>query len=382
MDFTFSEDQNAIRDLASQIFTDRVTDEFMLAFDRTDNTYDDTLWSTLAEQGLLGITIPEDFGGTGLGLVELCMMLEEQGRRIAPTPLYSSLVLGVLPITEFGSDEQKQKYLAPLATGELKLSAAIAELGMSDAVAGEVIASQSGDSFTLNGQLDCVPDGAVANAILVPAVDADGTQTMFIIDSDTAGVSITAQTSSLGQNEATLSLDNVSVNADAILGGADNGETVLNWLEQRAELGLCAMQVGVTEEALKRTAEFTCERKQFGVAIGSFQAVAMQAADAYIDVEAIRSVYWLALYKIEAGEDSRAEVRAAKWFAADAGHRIVYRTQHLHGGMGADLEFPIHRFFLWAKHIGMMIGGRSVQTAKLGALLASDDSVGTAAIQV
>jgi 3-oxocholest-4-en-26-oyl-CoA dehydrogenase beta subunit len=195
-------------------------------------------------------------------------------------------------------------------------------------------------------------------------------------------VSITAQTSSLGQNEATLNLDNVSVSAEAILGAAGNGETVLNWLEQRAELGLCAMQVGVTEEALKRTAEFTCERKQFGVAIGSFQAVAMQAADAYIDVEAIRSVYWLALYKIEAGEDSRAEVRVAKWFAADAGHRIVYRTQHLHGGMGADLEFPIHRFFLWAKHIGMMIGGRSVQTAKLGALLASDDSVGTAAIAV
>lgn len=382
MDFTFSEDQNAIRDLAHQIFTDRVTDEFMLEFDRTDNTYDDTLWTTLAEQGLLGITIPEEFGGTGLGLVELCMILEEQGRRIAPTPLYSSLVLGVLPITEFGSDEQKQKYLAPLAAGELKLSAAIAELGMSDAVAGEVTATADGEGFVLNGQLDCVPDGPAATAILVPTVDADGTQTMFIIDSNCAGVSIEAQTSSLGQNEATLKLDNVHVSSDAVLGSVGNGEEVLNWLEQRAELGLCAMQLGVTEEALKRTAEFTCERKQFGVPIGSFQAVAMQAADAYIDVEAIRSVYWLALYKIEAGGDSRAEVRAAKWFAADAGHRIVYRTQHLHGGMGADLEFPIHRFFLWAKHIGMMIGGRSVQISKLGALLASDDTVGTAAIEV
>ncbi len=382
MDFTFNEDQTAIRDLAQQIFSDRATDEFMLAFDRNDDDYDDALWTTLAEQGLLGITIPDDFGGTGLGLVELCMMLEEQGRRVAPIPLYSSLVLGVLPITEFGTDAQKQKYLAPLASGALKLSAAIAELGMSDAVAGEIISKHGGDSFTLNGQLDCVPDGATANAILVPASDAEGKKTVFIIDCDSAGVSLEAQRSSLGNNEATLRLDNVSVNADAVLGQPGDGEHVLAWLEQRAELALCALQLGVTEEALKRTAEFTCERKQFGVAIGTFQAVAMQAADTYIDVEAMRSVYWLALYKISAGDDARAEVRVAKWFAADAGHRIVYRTQHLHGGMGADVEFPIHRFFLWAKHIGLMIGGRSVQITKLGALLASDDKLGTAALQV
>ena len=133
---------------------------------------------------------------------------------------------------------------------------------------------------------------------------------------------------------------------------------------------------------MKRTAQFTCERKQFGVPIGSFQAVAMQAADAFIDVEAIRSIYWLALYKLNSGQDARAEVRSAKWYASDAGHRIVYRTQHLHGGMGVDLEYSSHRFFLWAKHLGMMLGGRSVQIAKLGALLASDDSVGTAALEV
>ena len=108
----------------------------------------------------------------------------------------------------------------------------------------------------------------------------------------------------------------------------------------------------------------------------------MQAADAFIDVEAIRSIYWLALYRLSSGLDARAEVRSAKWYAADAGHRIVYRTQHLHGGMGSDLEYPIHRYFLWAKHLGMMLGGRSVQISKLGALLASDDSIGTTALQV
>jgi alkylation response protein AidB-like acyl-CoA dehydrogenase len=382
MDFSFSEDQTAIRDLANQIFGDRTTDEFMLAFDRDNKVYDDELWSTLAEQGLLGITVPEAFGGTGLGLTELCLILEEQGRRISPIPLYSSLVLGALPIGEFGRTEQREKYLRPLAAGDLKLTAAIAELGISDAVAGRVSASPSGDKWILSGTLDCVPDSPVADAIIVPAFTAEDEQTLFIVDVDKVGLSVDAQKTSLGSNEGTLHLERVELSADAILGEIGGGTQILDWLELRAETAICAMQLGVTEEALKRTAEFTCERKQFGAPIGSFQAVAMQAADAFIDVEAIRSVYWLALYKLEGGLDARAEVRCAKWYAADAGHRIVYRTQHLHGGLGADLEYPIHRFFLWAKHLGMMLGGRSVQITKLGALLASDDSVGIAALQL
>ncbi len=381
MDFSFSEDQNAIRDLAHQIFTDRTTDEFLLAFDRAGTVYDDALWSTLAEQGLLGITVAEAFGGTGLGFTELCLMLEEQGRRLSPIPLYASLVLGVLPISEFGSDAQKETYLTPLVAGTLKLTAAIAELGIPDAAAGRINAVQEGDRWILNGALDCVPDSPVADAIIVPAYTDDGL-TMFIVNTDQAGLSVDVQNTSLGANTGTLTLADTELSTDAILGNVGEGELILHWLEQRAEVAICAMQVGVTEEALKRTAEFTCERKQFGAPIGSFQAVAMQAADAFIDVEAIRSVYWLALYKLEHGLDARAEVRCAKWYAADAGHRIVYRTQHLHGGIGSDLEYPIHRFFLWAKHLGMMLGGRSLQIAKLGALLASDDSVGTAALEL
>lgn len=381
MDFSFSEDQKAIRDLASQIFSDRTTDEFLLQLDKDEGTYDDTLWSTLAEQGLLGITISEEFGGTDLGFTELCLMLEEQGRRVSPVPVFSSLVLGVLPISEFGTVSQKQKYLAPVAAGELKLSAAITEMGMAEAIAGQVKAVKNGDMWTLNGSLACVPDSGVANAIIVPA-SCDGVQTVFIVDTDTVGVSVDGQCSSLGMNEGTLNLKKVELGAEAVLGAVGSGADVLAWLELRAEIAICALQVGVTEEALKRTAEFTCERKQFGAPIGSFQAVAMQAADAFIDVEAIRSTYWLALYRLTNGLDARAEVRCAKWWAVDAGHRIVYRTQHLHGGIGSDVEFPIHRFFLWAKHLGLMLGGRSVQISKLGKLLASDDSIGVTALQV
>jgi alkylation response protein AidB-like acyl-CoA dehydrogenase len=381
MDFSFSEDQTAIRSLANQIFTDRTTDEFLLDFDRSGGLYDDDLWATLAEQGLLGCTISDEFGGTDLGFTELCMILEEQGRRLSPLPLFSSLVLGALPISEFGTGLQKKKYLTPLASGNLKLTAAISEIGMPQATAGQINATKKGDSWLLSGELTCVPDCAVADAILVPTT-SDGVQTVFIVDSGAAGVSIEGQSTSLGMNEGILSLDNVELNLQAVLGEVGRGAEVLAWLEQRAEVAICALQVGVTEEALKRTAEFTCERKQFGAPIGSFQAVAMQAADAFIDVEAIRSTYWLALYRLTNEMDARAEVRCAKWWAVDAGHRIVYRTQHLHGGIGSDLEFPIHRFFLWAKHLGMMLGGRGVQITRLGQLLASDETLGTTALQV
>ena len=383
MDFNFSDDQNSIRELAHQIFTDRSSDEFLLAFSRSGETYDETLWQTLAAQGLLGVAIPESAGGTGFGLIELCMVLEEQGRRVSPIPLYASLVLGGLPIAEFGSEAQQQRYLPALADGTAKFSAAIAELGMNAVVATTVTATREQDSWRLDGRKAVVPDGAVADFILVPAEDSEGQQTVFIVDTQAAGVTVQAVEIGLsGERAAHLILEQVSVSDDAVLGNPGQGADILEWLEQRANIGHCALQVGVTEEAMKRTAAFLGERKQFGVALGTFQALAMRMADCYIDVEGIRSTYWLALWRLSEGLDARAEVRAAKWWACDAAHRIVSSTQHLHGGIGSDVEYPIHRFFLMAKQISYSLGNASQQLAHLGRLLAEDDTLGFRALEL
>ena len=383
MNFTFTEDQIAIRELAYQIFTDRASDEFLLAFSRSDDTYDERLWQTLAEQGLLGIAIAEAAGGSGLGLVELCLILEEQGRRVAPVPLYASLVLGGLPIAEFGSAEQQQRYLAPLAAGTAKFSAAIADVGMNAAVATTVAVAQQGDEWVLNGVKAVVPDGAVADFVLVPATDAAGQQSVFVVDTATPGVTLQAVDIGIsGQRAAHLTLNNLSLSGEALLGEPGQGGDIVEWLEQRANIGHCALQVGVTEEAMTRTAAYLGERKQFGVPLGSFQALAMRMADSYIDVEAIRSTYWLALWRLSEGLDARAEVRAAKWWACDAAHRVVCSAQHLHGGMGADIEYPIHRFYLMAKQISYSLGNASQQLEKLGQLLAADDSLGFRALEI
>ena len=382
MDFSFTEDQNAIRELAHQIFTDRTTDEFMLGFSRTDATYDDELWNTLAEQGLLGICVPEDFGGTGLGFVELCCILEEQGRRVSPIPLFSSLVLGGLPLARFGNESQKAQWLTPLATGTIKLSAAIADLGMTPALAQNVTATQNGNDWVLNGEKHAVQDGASADCILVPAVDSNRQMIFFLVNTKADGVIIKPQENFSGTTKATLVLNNVKLTNSSILGNIGQGTEILKWLEQHADTALCAMQVGVCDEALKRTAAFTCERKQFGAPIGSFQAVAMRAADAFIDLEAMRSSFWQAMWRLSADIPCDIEVRAAKWWACIGSHRVVHAAQHLHGGMGSDIEFPIHRFFILSKEISFTLGSAAVQLSKLGKQLAEDDSVGVTALAV
>lgn len=383
MDFNFSEDQNAIRELASQIFGDRATDEFLLSFARGGATYDESLWQTLAEQGLLGIAVPESAGGSGLGLVELCLVLEEQGRRVAPVPVFASLVLAGLTIAEFGREAQRQRWLGPMAAGESRLSAAVAELGMTPALAGEVVATREGGGWVLNGERAAVPDGAVADHILVPATTADGNTSVFVVPTAAEGVTITPETIGMsGERAAHLGLERVALDADALLGDEGQGEMIIDWLEQRANVAHCALQVGVTEEAMRRTAAYISERKQFGVPLGTFQALAMRMADSYIDVEAIRSTYWLALWRLSEGLDARAEVRAAKWWACDAAHRVVCTAQHLHGGMGADVEYPIHRFYLLAKQISYSLGNAGQQLDQLGKLLAADDSLGFRALEV
>ncbi|CAH0991937.1 Acyl-CoA dehydrogenase FadE27 [Sinobacterium norvegicum] len=373
MEFSFSEDQKAIQDLAHQIFTDQVTDEYLLEYDRANNDYDKNLWALLAEQGLLGLAVPESCGGSGLGFMELALVLQEAGRRVAPVPMLSNLVLAGLPIVEFGTDAQQEKYLAPLASGETQLSAALAELGMNQAVAGVVTATKSGDNFSLSGSKQAVPFGAQANSVLVPAVDGNGVASVFIVDTAATGVTLNGQQTSFGNTLAELVLD--GANAE-LLGAEGQGEAIVEWIEQHANTCIAALQLGICDEALRRTAEFTGERKQFGAPIGSFQAVAMRAADAYIDIEAMRSTFWQAAWRLSEKLDGAAEVRAAKYWACSGAHRVVHACQHLHGGMGSDVEFPIHRYFLHAKNNEFILGGAQAQLSALGKHLANNDDAG------
>ena len=373
MNFSFTEDQLAIQSLANQIFTDQATDESLLNFSRTEATYDDALWQSLAEQGLLAVSLPENLGGSDLGFVELCLILEEQGRRVAPVPLFSSLILAALPLLEFASEELQQQWLKPLALGTVKLTAATTQFASDAALP---IISKAG---VLSGVQPAVLDGSVANAILIPAIEDNGDVSFYLIDTASAGVKVSAQHSFNGETFATITLDQVP---GSLVGKKGQGNTILQWLEPLADVAIAALQQGVCDEAVKRTAAFTGERTQFGTAIGTFQAVAMRAADAYIDCEAMRSAYWGALWRVAEGLDARAESRVAKYWACQGAHKVVHACQHLHGGIGADVEYPIHRFFIFAKQLSFISGSSAIQLKHLGELLASNDEAGLSSLSI
>ena len=228
-----------------------------------------------------------------------------------------------------------------------------------------------GDTATLDGTWDHVPYGRDLDAVLVVARTATGEPALVLVPTASAGVSIDEAWGSHALPWDQLQVKGASLDASLVLARGDAAEEALAWLVPLLLTGLSALQLGVVSEALERTARYTCERQQFKRPIASFQAVLHRAADGYIDREALRSTVWQAAWRLGQGRDAALQARAAKWWACEAGHRIGHSAQHLHGGIGSDLEYPIHRYFLWAKQIEFTLGGASQQLAQLGNHLAT-----------
>ena len=372
MDFSITDEQEAVRELARQIFADRTSHERSKALETSGEWYDTDLWAELVKTNLASLSIPEAYGGGGFGMNEVCFVLEEAGRHVAPVPLLPTIVLGGLPIAEFGSEDQKRKWLTSVSENGTVLTAALSEVGSSDPTRPRVTATPDGHGWRLDGEKVCVPAAALAGAILVPAQTGDGTAGVFIVEPNASGVKIEKQIAINFEPQGQLTLSGVTVGADAVLGDPKNGAAIVAWILDRALLGLAALQLGTAESAMTQTAAYITERKQFGKPIGSFQAAQLRIADAFIDVEAARSVLQEAAWRVSAGLPAAAEIRAAKWWSAYGGDRVVHTAQHLHGGIGSDVDYPIHRYFLWAQQTGNALGGGHQQLAALGKLLVSD----------
>jgi alkylation response protein AidB-like acyl-CoA dehydrogenase len=297
---------------------------------------------------------------------ELCAVLEEQGRHTAPVPLFATAVLGALPLAEFGTPEQRERWLRPVAEREGVLSAALVEYASSEPGAPRTRAVQTGGVWRLDGEKHCVPAADRAGAILVPARTSSGVA-VFVVDPNADGVSLEPQVATHREPQWRMQLSGAA--AEGVLGAPGQGEAIVAWTCDRAALALAAIQTGVAEEATQRTARYIAERKQFGKAIATFQGVSLRAADAWIDVEALRGVVMQAAWQVAAGRPASAAIATAKWWAAVAGSRVVHTAQHLHGGIGSDIEYPIHRFFLWSKQNELLFGGAREQAARLGAQL-------------
>ena len=364
MDFTFTEEQETIAEIARQLFEHRATPEHLTEVEAGAVRYDAALWREPATADLLGIALPENVGGSEHGFLELALLLAEVGWSVAPVPVYATLLLGADTIARHGDEGQRQRYLPDVVTGSRLLTAGLAEPRRSDPTVPATTARRDRDSWRIDGSKEMVPAAQVAHTMLVPAVDDDGVG-VFMVDLNADGVELRPVTTTNGEPHADVFLNGAVVSGRDRLNG--NGAEMIESLHARALVGLCAIQLGVTERALRIAAAYTTEREQFGRPIGSFQAVQQRMADAFIDVEAIRWTMWQAAWLLGHGRRASREAGIAKFWAGEAGARITATAQQVHGGIGIDTTYPLFRYFLWAKHNELTLGSASAQLARLGA---------------
>ncbi|GAB3001709.1 acyl-CoA dehydrogenase [Amycolatopsis acidiphila] len=333
MDFTVSEAQQELAGLTRRILADRVAPE-----PHGEGGFDPALWRELVKAGLVD---------ADLGLLEQCTVLTEIGRAVAPVPYLPSVTMAAAAIFAFGTPEQIERWAMPAVRGERVLAVALPDVGSAGGFTVE--------NGRISGAQTAVPFGAFADGFLIPADSG-----VYLVDS------------------ADVRPQRVIDHADAALvqltdvPGELLGTGVDEWLRLRGTVGLCAVQLGVLESALHRTAEYAKERRQFDHPLAGFQAVRQRLADAYIDVEAVRLTMWQAGWRLSEGLPAAEEVATAKYWAAEAGHRVAHTAVHLHGGVGIDVEHPVHRYFAAAKRIEFTLGGATAHLRALGELLAAE----------
>ena len=371
MDFKLTDEQLAVSEAAGGVFSGLVDAEKIAAVEVSTDRIDRDLWKAMADADLLGLAIPEADGGAGYGLMELCLLLESQGNVVAPVPLWSTLVLGALPLARFGSETQRAAWLPGVVAGDVILTAALSGAANSPTSMPAVHASASGDGFVLQGTELAVPQAHLADRIVLPARTADGRVLLALLNPAAPGVTLERAVTTNREIHPHLHLADVTLGAGDVLAGPDAGRAALDLMLVASTVALCALQVGVCEAALTMTAAYLNSRQQFGRPLSTFQGTMLRAADAAIDIEAMRVTWENAAWRFDTGRDAADAARVAKWQASERGQRTVHATQHLHGGMGADISYPIHRYFLWGKQIELLLGGPSAQLAKLGADIAA-----------
>jgi alkylation response protein AidB-like acyl-CoA dehydrogenase len=371
MNFDWNEQQTAISQLAGTILTAEVTEASLRAVEHSKTFFHARAWDKLAESGLLGVAIEEAHGGMGGGVLDLCALLIEVGKTVAPIPALACLAFGALPVQRFGSNAQKSRFLPGVAAGKSFLTGAFAE-GAHGSVSGSVLrAERVGDSYVLHGEKVCVPLADRAERI-VCAARCDGRIGLFLVDPRAARITLTPGVATHGEPLFRVTLAGVPVSAEDVLlaPGDVRAASAASYWEQAATACTSAVALGVSTRALDITAKYTVERKQFGVPIGSFQAVRQRAADAYIDVAAMRLTMLHAAYLLDAGHDANTAAQVAKHQACEGGYRVTFAAQHLHGGMGYDTDYPLHRFYLWAKALELSLGTAPEALARLGRAIA------------
>ena len=359
MDFTTTEDQQALVGLATQILSELSTKKRL---DALESWYDAELWHQLAQAGIVGAALQEDVGGLGLGFTELALVLEQVGAHVAQVPLFETVLCAALPVDHFGTPDQRARLLPGVAAGTSLIAAALVESGRDD-LRHPTVTWREG---SVSGSKTNVPLADLTTQLLVSTTSPEGEVVLVLVDPAGPGVTMRKGTSTHGM--PLFEVDFHDAPGEVLQGGSE----ALGWLLDRALTGLAATALGVSGRALRLSATYTTGREQFGRPIATFQAVGHRLADAYIDVEAMRLTTLQAVWLLDSGLPGRDEAQIAKWWASEGGHRVAHAAQHVHGGVGIDVEYDLPRYFLWSKHLEFAMGSAQAQLLALGATLAAE----------
>jgi alkylation response protein AidB-like acyl-CoA dehydrogenase len=357
MNFGFNDEQELLRSTARKFFDNECPSTTVRALMEDSSGMTPELWKKLAEQGWLGLIAPEEHGGMALGIVDLVVLLEEMGRAVVPGPFFSTVLLGGLALLEAGNDAQKKAWLPKICSGEARATLAWMEPSAEMGAAGITLqAAPKGSGFTLNGTKLFVHDAHTADVIVVAARTASGQNpedgiSLFLVPTGTPGLAVTLlPTMDQTRKLCEVTLTNVSLGGDAVMGAPGAGWKPLARVIDRATVGLCAEMCGGAQKVLDMTVEYAKIRQAFGRPIGSYQGVKHRAADMLVDVENSKSITYYAAWAMDEGvPEGPLAVSMAKAYVSDAYRRVSGAGIQLHGGIGFTWEHDLHLYFKRAK---------------------------------
>ena len=362
MDFALSEEQEMLRKSARDFLSTECPKSVVKEIEVGDLGYSPEIWKKMAELGWMGIALPEEHGGADLSLLDLAVLFEELGRAAMPAPMFSSSI-AALAVAEFGTEKQKKSILPRVASGEVILAIALSEPEADydpKWVAATATAKDGG--FEISGTKLFVPYAQIADYLLVVARTEgspgdDTGVTIFIVDSKAPGVVVAPPLGTIaGDRRFGVRLDKVSVSAGDVLGSPNEGLPAIASALQKGAAVLCAQMVGGAQQELEITSEHAKTRVQFGRPLGAFQAYQHRMADMFIDVNGARWITYQAIWRLSEGLPAEREVAMAKAFTNTACQRIAAAAQHLHGGIGVDVDYDLHYYFRQAKAFELAFG--------------------------
>ncbi len=377
MDFGFNQEQELLRATARKFFENECTSEFVRARMAEPAGVTDDFWKKLAEQGWLGLIYPEEFDGTGLGFVDLTVLMEEMGRAVMPGPFFSTVLLGGLAILEAGSAAQKKEWLSKISAGQAKTTLAFTEPNARwDAAGITASAKESGGKFTLTGTKLFVLDAHVADVLVVAARTREGKRpeeglSMFLVPKGAKGLDVKLlPTMDQTRKLCEVTFHDVTVGADALLGAKDQAWGPLSRVLDRATVALCAESCGGAQRVLDMTTDYAKIRVAFGKPIGSYQGVKHRAADMLVEVENAKSLTYYAAWAMDENvPEAPLAASMAKAYVSDAYRRTAGAGIQLHGGIGFTWEHDLHLYFKRAKSSEFTFGDASFHRERVAQLI-------------